>query len=177
VEITSTVGEGTSVALYIPRAEVPALAGPRPALEEPVEDEAAPRDLGEVLVVDDEVEVALALQGMLQESGYGVRTAVGAEEALEALRTRRPNVVLTDVTMPGTMDGVALAREIRKLHPGLPVVLITGNPTVVAQSSEFPLLQKPIVSRDLHVALQRHLAPVEDDRVVSLFGHGGRRSS
>lgn len=175
VEIASAVGQGTSVTLYIPRAEHPALTGAKPNPDDLVDDEVTPGDLGEVLVVDDEVEVALALQGMLQESGYAVRVAVGADEAMEALRARKPNVVLTDVTMPGTMDGVALAREIRKLHPSLPVVLITGNPMVVAQSSEFPLLPKPIVSRDLHAALQRYLAPVDEDKVVPLFGQGGRR--
>jgi DNA-binding NtrC family response regulator len=130
-----------------------------------------------VLVVDDEVEVALALQSMLQERGYSVRTAIGAEEALEAVQARRPNLILTDVTMPGAMDGVALAREIRRTDPDLPVVLITGNPVVVAASSEFPLLQKPIVSRDLHIAIQRYLAPANEGKVVSLFADRGRRGT
>ena len=60
--------------------------------------------------------------------------------------------------MPGTMDGVALARQVHQTHPDLPVVLITGNPMVVAESSEFPLLQKPINSRQLHAMIQRYLA-------------------
>ena len=145
------------MALFVPRAHLPALTGAKPSPDDLVEDVAQPGDLGEILVVDDEVEVALALQGMLQESGYAAVTAIGADEAMQALRSRKPDLVLTDVTMPGTMDGVVLAREIRKLHPNLPVVLITGNPMVVAESSEFPLLSKPIASRELHAALQRYL--------------------
>ncbi len=176
VEIASTAGEGTTVALFIPRAHLPALTGAKPSPDDLVEDVAQPGDLGEILVVDDEVEVALALQGMLQESGYAAVTAIGADEAMQALRSRKPDLVLTDVTMPGTMDGVVLAREIRKLHPNLPVVLITGNPMVVAESSEFPLLSKPIASRDLHAALQRYLTAGDDDNVVPLFGGPPRRA-
>jgi signal transduction histidine kinase len=169
VEISSQKGEGTSVALYLPRAELPARIGSRPDPQDLMEDEDETEAFSEILVVDDEVEVALALQGMLEESGYAVRIAIGADEALDSIRARKPNLVLTDVTMPGTMDGVQLAREIRKVFPSLPVVLITGNPMVVAGSSEFPLLQKPIVSRDLHAAIQRHLVPTGHDRVVPLF--------
>jgi CheY-like chemotaxis protein len=175
VEIASTPGQGTTVALYLPRAELPARIGSRADLDDLVDEEEEQIGAAEVLVVDDEVEVALALQTMLQERGYAVRTAIGAREALEALRHRRPNLVLTDVTMPGPMDGVALAREIRERDPSLPVVRITGNPMVVAASSEFPLIQKPIISRDLHLAIQVHLAPAADSKVVSLFTDRGRR--
>jgi hypothetical protein len=48
---------------------------------------------------------------------------------------------------------------------------------VVADSIEFPLLQKPIVSRDLHTAIQRYLAPADDGKVVSLFADRGRRGA
>jgi PAS domain S-box-containing protein len=174
VEITSTLAEGTTVALYLPRSDLAARVGAKPDLVDIGDDEEDQTAAAEVLVVDDEVEVALAMQGMLQERGYAVRTAIGAHEALEAVENRRPNLVLTDVTMPGTMDGVALARRIRKADPSLPVVLITGNPVVVASSSEFPLLNKPITSRDLHVALQRYLSSADDGKVVPLFADRGR---
>jgi DNA-binding LytR/AlgR family response regulator len=79
--------------------------------------------------------------------------------------------------MPGSMDGVALGREIRERYPDLPVVLITGNPMVVP-STEFPLIQKPIASRSLHGALQRHLAPAAGpNNVVSLFPDEKRRQT
>jgi PAS domain S-box-containing protein len=169
VEVSSTVGVGTSVTLFLPRADLPARLGTKPDLDDLTDDEDEPKPAAEILVVDDEVEVALALQGMLEESGYAVRTAIGANEAIEAINTRRPHLLLTDVTMPGTMDGVALAREVRQIDASLPVVLITGNPMVVAEMSEFPLLQKPIVSRELRAAIQRYLTVPDEGRVVPLF--------
>jgi signal transduction histidine kinase/CheY-like chemotaxis protein len=170
VEISSHLGGGTAVSVYLPRAELPARIGAAPVLDDLVDDEEMTPASAEILLVDDEVEVALAVQGMLDELGYATRIAIGADEALEALRKRRPSLVLTDVTMPGTMDGVALGREIRRRQPGLPVVLITGNPTVVAEDTEFPLIQKPFTSRALNTTLQRHLAaPQEPDNVVALF--------
>jgi DNA-binding NtrC family response regulator len=130
----------------------------------------------EILVVDDEVEVALALQAMLEETGYVTRVATNARQAMKGLQARRPALVLTDVSMPGTMNGLMLAREIRQIFPGLPVMLITGNPAVAAAEEGYPLLQKPIVSRDLHAAIQRHLKPAEQDNVVPLFPRLSRHS-
>jgi DNA-binding NtrC family response regulator len=157
------------VTLFLPRADLPARLGAKPDLDDLTDDEEEQEAAAEILIVDDEVEVALALQGMLEEFGYAVRTAIGADEAVDAIRTRRPHLLLTDVTMPGTMDGVALAREVRQIDPSLPVVLITGNPMVVAETSEFPLLQKPIVSRELRAAIQRYLTVPDEGRVVPLF--------
>jgi CheY-like chemotaxis protein len=80
--------------------------------------------------------------------------------------------------MPGTMNGVMLAREVRQIFPGLPVLLITGNPVVADEVGEFPLLQKPIVSRDLHAAIQRHLTPKNDEnKIVPLFARSTKRVS
>jgi signal transduction histidine kinase/CheY-like chemotaxis protein len=177
VDIESEVGEGTTVTLYLPRAGLAALAGARRQADEFLDDEVESAALGEVLVVDDEVEVALALEGMLKEAGYRVRTAIGADEAIDSLRAKKPDIVLTDVAMPGTMDGIALAREIRRMHADLPVVLITGNPSAFSQESEFPLLSKPIVGRALNAALQRCLAGADDGKVIPLFGQRGRRPS
>ena len=70
----------------------------------------------EILVVDDEVEVALAVQIMLDEFGYV--TSIGhrcRRRRCESLHARRPALVLMDVSMPGTMNGVMLAREVRQI--------------------------------------------------------------
>jgi CheY-like chemotaxis protein len=92
------------------------------------------------------------------------------------LSARKPALVLADVTMPGTMNGIMLAREIRQIFPNLPVLLITGNPAALDESSEFPLLQKPIVSRDLHAAIQRHLTLPKDNKVIPLFPRPSQRA-
>ena len=73
VEISSMSEGGTSVALYLPRARLPARVGSKPELEDLTEDEDNEVPAAEILVVDDEVEVAFALQSMLEESGYAVR--------------------------------------------------------------------------------------------------------
>lgn len=168
-------GGGTSIILYIPRADAATLLPPSPLNEDEALDENV-QNHTEVLVVDDELEVALALQSTLEEFGYVTSIATDAAQAVKALNTRRPALVLADVAMPGTMNGVMLAREVRQVFPSLPVLLITGNPVVADEDSEFPLLQKPIVSRDLHVAIQRHLNVQRDNKVIPLFPRAARRA-
>ncbi len=162
-------GAEMAITVYLPRAQAATMLpfGMSGDDELPSEDE---RQNVEILIVDDELEVALALQSTLEEFGYVTSIATDAAQAIRNLNARRPGLVLTDVAMPGTMNGVMLAREVRQIFPGLPVLLITGNPVMVDEASEFPLLQKPILSRDLHAAIQRHLAPPDDgNKVVPLF--------
>jgi CheY-like chemotaxis protein len=96
---------------------------------------------------------------------------------VESLKARKPDLILTDVSMPGTMNGIMLAREVQQIFPDLPVLLITGNPVVADEEGEYPLLQKPIVSRDLHAAIQRHLPRPDENKVVPLFPRPSRRTS
>jgi CheY-like chemotaxis protein len=174
-EVRST-GNGPAIVLYLPRADAPASATSETEADEFDGRESVRCDT-EILVVDDEVEVALALQSMLEEFGYIARIATNAGQVMKNLKVRKPDLVLTDVSMPGTMNGVMLAREIRQMVPGLPVLLITGNPLVTAEEAEYPLLHKPIVSRDLHAAIQRHLLSRDDNKVVPLFPRPSRRIS
>jgi CheY-like chemotaxis protein len=127
-------------------------------------------------VVDDELEVALALQSSLDEFGYVASIATDAAQAIKSLNARKPALVLADIAMPGTMNGVMLAREVRQIAPSLPVLLITGNPVAADEDSGFPVLQKPIVSRDLHAAIQRHLNPPRDDKVIPFLPRNSRRA-
>ncbi|WP_230530368.1 response regulator [Microvirga roseola] len=161
-------GSDTAIILYLPRAKAATML-PSGSLGDDEALGADERGHTEILVVDDEVEVALALQSMLEEFGYVANVATDAGQAIQSLRTRKPGLVLTDVAMPGTMNGAMLAREVRQIFPDLPVLLITGSPVIAGEDSEFPLLQKPILSRDLHAAIQRHLTPSDDNKVVPLF--------
>jgi CheY-like chemotaxis protein len=168
-------GNGTSIILYIPRTDAATLLPSGPSSEDDGLDGSV-QNHTEILVVDDELEVALALQSTLEEFGYVTSIATDAAQAVRALSARRPALVLADVAMPGTMNGVMLAREVRQVFPSLPVLLITGNPVVTGEDSEFPLLQKPIVSRDLHIAIQRHLNTQSDNKVIPLFPRASRRA-
>ena len=82
-----------------------------------------------VLIVDDEFLIRIALSEFLQECGFKTLEATSAERAIAVLETLNLtiDVVLTDVRMPGTIDGFGLATWIRKNRPGLPVLLVSGH--------------------------------------------------
>jgi two-component system NtrC family sensor kinase len=99
-----------------------------------------------VLVVEDNSEVGKFAADALAERGYAVTLVGNATQALEALMSdaARFDVVFTDMVMPG-MTGIELAKEIRRRHFDLPVVLTSGYSHVLAQNGSygFELLQKP----------------------------------
>lgn len=161
-------GAEAAIVLYLPRACAATLLPSGLSDDDDMMDEDV-QDHTEILVVDDEVEVAMALQSMLEEFGYVTRVATSAKQAMKSLNARKPGLVLTDVAMPGTMNGAMLAREVRLIFPDLPILLITGSPVVAGEESEFPLLQKPIIGRDLHAVIQRHLMPADENKIVPLF--------
>lgn len=86
-------------------------------------------DPGRLLIVDDETPVLEVLSEYFTGQGYAVETASSGKDALEAVRRRRPDVVLLDIRMPG-MDGVELLRKLRDLDPGLAVIMVTANEDV-----------------------------------------------
>ncbi len=144
----SSPGEGTIFRLYFPEylgKEVEAAAG----------EKTVPRGHGEcILLVDDEELLTTLGQLALTGLGYEVETATRPEDAIEmALATPgRFALVLTDQTMPG-MTGLVLARRLREIQPGLPVILMTGNniavtPEKLAEAGVAQVLLKP---HSLHV--------------------------
>jgi DNA-binding NtrC family response regulator len=68
------------------------------------------------------------------------------------------DIVLSDVVMPGDMDGLGLARELRRRHPALPVVLISGYSSALQAAQEFTVLHKPCTPEKLTAALADALA-------------------
>ena len=88
-----------------------------------------------ILVVDDEESMRYFLDKALRREGYDVVAARDGPEAIEAAQRRAPDLVLADVRMPG-MDGVALLRALRALHPRVPFVLMTAYGTVDDALSE-----------------------------------------
>src|SRR5258708_5647926 len=89
----------------------------------------APRPQGEtVLVVEEEVLVRLSLAATLRDEGFFVLEAANADEAVAVLASSTPiDIVLTDVNMPGSLDGVALGRYVRSTRPGLKVIVVSGR--------------------------------------------------
>jgi CheY-like chemotaxis protein len=99
-----------------------------------------------ILVVEDEAEVAQVTMEILREIGYQAVEARDGHAAL-ALIEQDPTIelVLSDVVMPGGMSGLELARRLRKLRPGLPIVLATGYTQWAARvmDEDFTFIAKP----------------------------------
>jgi PAS domain S-box-containing protein len=157
VRVASTVGRGTTVTLFLPRTdELPmhlksgatgdAGGARRPAL------------VGSVLLVEDDDEVATLVTEMLKELGYRVTRTASAESALGALANERQvDLVLSDIMMPGAMNGLGLVKELKLRRPGLPVLLTSGYAGAVidsAQDENIGVLRKPYDIHELDRALR-----------------------
>ena len=81
---------------------------------------------GTVLLVDDNPEVAAVSTNLLEQLGYTVRRVDNAEAALREIEHDGIDLVFSDIVMPGKMDGLGLARHLRVMRPGLPILLATG---------------------------------------------------
>jgi CheY-like chemotaxis protein len=123
-------------------------------------------DIRRVLLVDDEPDVLSAIAEALREAGYHVTGSINAEDALRCLRGSLPyDALVTDILMPGDLNGSALAARIREEHPALPVLFVTG----VARPADHlrpeqhhdPVLKKPFGGRMLVAALDKLLTAPE----------------
>ena len=159
VRIDTAPGRGTTIELLLPRSAGMPQAAARPAAE--LRQMGAPGTRGHVLLVEDDDEVAALVGQMLGELGFGVTRAASAAAALGALADGRPvDLVFSDVLMPGGMNGVELARELRRRHPDLPVVLTSayaGNAKRDADAAGIALLPKPYRLEELAAVTQTAL--------------------
>ncbi len=116
---------------------------------------------GRVIVIDDEVNAAAALETLLREDGYDVSRAHDARSGFQLLEKDEPDVVLTDLRMPG-MDGLELLTRIKQIRPEIMVILMTAYGTVKTAVKAMKLgaedyLSKPIDVEELEVVLQKVL--------------------
>jgi two-component system NtrC family response regulator/two-component system response regulator HydG len=114
---------------------------------------------GRVVVIDDEVNAAAALETLLREDGYDVARAHDARGGLQLLEKTDPDVVLTDLRMPG-MDGLELLAKIKQIRPETMVILMTAYGTVKTAVKAMKLgaedyLSKPIDIEELQVVLEK----------------------
>ena len=148
--IYSEVGRGTTVRLYLPRFHGLATRAPRlPALHG-----AAPES-ATILVVEDNGDVRRLTCVLLRSLGYTVLEADTSAEALAAVqRHDEIDLLLTDIVLPGTMDGAILAREVLRLRPGMRVLYMSGytENAILHHGRLDPgvlLLQKPFRRQEL----------------------------
>ena len=122
VSASSQLGKGSTVLLRLPRA-----AG-SPAPDHTPEPRTRAHAAGRVLLVEDNAAVADVTSQLLQRLGCSVVVAANGASALERLEhDGRFDLLLSDIVMPGPIDGLDLARRIRRRYPDLPVVLTTGS--------------------------------------------------
>jgi PAS domain S-box-containing protein len=158
IDVTTNAGEGSRFAIWLPVAGEAA----RPAIESARE---LPRGNGEtVMIVDDEPQLVALAEELLAELGYEPVGFGSSSAALEAFRTepRRFDLILTDEAMPDLI-GTELAREIRRLRPAIPTILMSGHggASLAMQAAAIgvnEVLRKPLQGRDLAESLARVLA-------------------
>jgi len=156
LRIASTLGKGTSVAVYLPRSQ----ARPR---KSPEESEAASHESlsrrARVLVVDDNEDVRDVILAYLDALGYRTLQAASGHEAIELLAGDDADIdlLMADYAMPG-MSGTELARAARAKWPELPVIVITGYAETTGFDDQFDeamLLRKPFRINELGAAIER----------------------
>ncbi|HEY1562099.1 MAG TPA: MASE1 domain-containing protein [Caulobacteraceae bacterium] len=150
----SRPGEGCSVVLRLPRAARPIEVEPKSRAR----GQAAAA--GRVLLVEDNPDVAKVTTAMLRSLGCSVVAAADGVDALRRLdQGERFDMVLSDIVMPGPVDGLNLAGRLRAQYPNLPVVLATGYSQTTEAPRGVAILRKPFNLDLLSVALDGALSP------------------
>lgn len=115
----------------------------------------------DILIVDDEADIRMSVSGTLTDEGYHTRTAETAELALEALRSRRPHLVILDIWLQGSaLDGMQLLDLIARDFPSVPVVMISGHGTIetavaAIKKGAYDFIEKPFKASRLLLIVER----------------------
>ncbi|MBH2000346.1 MAG: PAS domain S-box protein [Sphingomonadaceae bacterium] len=164
--IASAVGDGTTVALWLPLSYADAVDPPAPPLDI---DETAGRPLV-ILAVDDDDLVLMNTAGMLEELGHTVFHARSAVDALLMLEQSMFDLVVTDHAMPG-MTGAQLADEIELRCPAMPVIIITGFAELPLHASRRPRLDKPFKQAALADIIRTVSTGIGNPTESNPYGH------
>jgi DNA-binding NtrC family response regulator len=126
------------------------------------ETQSLPEGQRSILVVDDDDPVRVMLARLLRTQGYEVHQAANAREARKAIEASRPDLVISDIVMPGE-SGIELRRAIAQHWPGLPVILISGYSAegpaeFAARTAHTTFVQKPFAADQLLSLVEQVLA-------------------
>ncbi|MEM6596024.1 MAG: ATP-binding protein [Pseudomonadota bacterium] len=159
VRVTSELGKGTQFKLYFKAVTVPANHAGQDTPSGTPAQVAGQR----ILLAEDEEEVARVTGQTLAEAGYRVVPAKNGVEGLKLFRDDGPfDLILTDVVMPGSLQGPALVRAIRETHPDMPCIFMSGYASETKIESQGMMssdlhLMKPISRKDLLAAVSQAL--------------------
>ncbi len=158
VAIDSRPGEGTTVTLYVPAIDAVPVNDPvRPAADDSWAAGTA------ILLVEDDAAVRAVTESLLQEMGCVVTTEIDGPSAMARLQTRQAfDLLISDIVMPGGMNGVELASWTQAHRPELPIVLTTGyaGDQFAGGATEitWPVVRKPFRAEQLSAAVRDALA-------------------
>jgi CheY-like chemotaxis protein len=148
IKVASELGKGTKITMLLPRKEAAPAAKEINAVES--------GGSGIVLLVEDNPDVATVSTGLLEQLGYTVRRVANAEAALREIELDGIDLVFSDIVMPGKMDGLGLARHLKAVRPGLPILLTSGySDAALNVRGDFPILRKPYEIHELSQAIAK----------------------
>ena len=124
-----------------------------------------------ILVVDDEITVCKSIRSALIQENYDIDMALSGEEALQKEKTKKYDVMIVDLMMPG-ISGLDLLRSIKNTNPAVRVIMVTGYPTMkntlqAMQIGAFDFLPKPFLPADLRNLVAKALAAGDEREGVS----------
>lgn len=163
VQISSEVNNGTTIDIFLPAAkELQEETRPRARPSSGLHNEAS----GKVLIVDDECDLLEVTSSYVKDLGFNVIPASDGNLALKLLE-RNPDIefLLTDIVMPGGINGVSLAKQVRKRLPNIKILYMSGFPSgVIADKSgielDAPLITKPFSFDELVTAMDELICEV-----------------
>ena len=115
----------------------------------------------DVLIVDDEADIRLAVTGLLEDEGYDARAVADSDAALAEIDKARPSLLILDIWLQNSaLDGIQLLKQIKQTHPKLPVVMISGHGTIemavkAIQLGAYDFIEKPFKSDRLLLVVRR----------------------
>ncbi|MBI1394257.1 MAG: response regulator [Alphaproteobacteria bacterium] len=115
----------------------------------------------DILIVDDEADIRELVAGILEDEGFEPRAASDSDSAFEALRARVPELVVLDVWLQGSkLDGIEILEALKKMHPELPVIIISGHGTIetavaAIKKGAYDFVEKPFNADRLVLAVTR----------------------
>jgi two-component system nitrogen regulation response regulator NtrX len=137
----------------------------------------------DILIVDDEADIRALIAGILEDEGHNTREAANADEALEGIRARRPNLVVQDIWLQGSrLDGLEVLDAIKRDHPEVPVVMISGHGNIetavqAIKQGAYDFIEKPFKADRLLLVVDRAIEAArlrrENEELRLRSGSGG----
>jgi two-component system nitrogen regulation response regulator NtrX len=133
-----------------------------------------------ILIVDDESEIRRSLGAVLRDEGFDVSAAATAEEALKKMDAKGPDLVFLDIWLPG-MDGVEALQVMKRRHPAMPVVMISGHANIetavrTTKLGAYDFIEKPLSLEKVLLTVEHaieHTRLVEENRALRLASVAG----